>query len=235
MTMEMHPEDLVVAGVITGVDTDGIDLKILHILRGTESRDTIRIWDGTDFDCNGFHSMAASDIGVFNDTVILILPLIIFFENSWDVEGDYRRPDPYRYFPQLWVHNGQTSGFISGDWLAPPEYNLWQMAYSTLIDNLMEDGDCSFILSSTSVRPVTPMVFVNNPFNDRLTISFHQTEIWGQLRLHSLNGITWISREINSADVVELEVDHLPAGMYVLEILTTQGREVRKIIKQTSG
>lgn len=50
-TLEAFPERVILTGEIIAVDTTGITVAVLEVIRGQEERDTIRIWDGTDFDC----------------------------------------------------------------------------------------------------------------------------------------------------------------------------------------
>ena len=42
-------EHLVVMGEIVSIDEDGIDLEVIDVLRGEESKSIIRIWDGSGF------------------------------------------------------------------------------------------------------------------------------------------------------------------------------------------
>lgn len=96
-------DNLIVYGLIATQDQDGLDLNIIEVLRGSESKSQIRIWDGTDFECNGIWDMSAGTIGTIGDTIIISLPRITVNENPWDVIGDYRRPDPYRFTSELTV------------------------------------------------------------------------------------------------------------------------------------
>jgi len=75
------PDEVIVSGTITGVDADGIDFEIRDVIRGTESRAVIRIWDGTDGYCNGVISMAADEIGAVGESFVLLLPVIDSLEN----------------------------------------------------------------------------------------------------------------------------------------------------------
>jgi len=97
-------------------------MKVIEVLRGEESSTTIRIWDGTDFDCNGIRSMAASTIGAEEEVYIIALETITEIENSWDVIGDYRRPMHYGRTPELKVDGEIVTGFISGIDSAPIEF-----------------------------------------------------------------------------------------------------------------
>jgi len=143
-TSNDRPDDVVISGKIIGVDDDGIDVEVIHVLQGTESREVIRIWDGTDFDCNGLFSMAASALGNMDDTIIVVMPLITEIENTWDVMGDYRRPNYFGAITELRVTNGIIVGYIWGSAMTP----VYQMPYLHLISNWNEGPDaCSVFLS----------------------------------------------------------------------------------------
>ena len=67
---ERFDSSVILSGVILSEDIDGIDLEVMEVFRGLEMRSTIRIWDGTDFDCNGGWSMSASDLGEVGDSLV---------------------------------------------------------------------------------------------------------------------------------------------------------------------
>lgn len=233
-TLVQFPENLVLSGVIVSIDSTGIDIEVLDILRGEESRDTIRVWDGTDFDCNGIWSMAASDIGDVYDTIIIILPKIIQIENEWDVIGDYRRPDPYGHTSELKVKEGNAEGFISGDALAPPEYNVWNLNFDLLKSKIIADGDCSSIILATNDSKPESMITVNNPFESLLYVQLNGVVNKGFLKLYAMTGHVYLIKEINSESLIELELQDVPPGIYLLEVNTTGRREIVKLVKQNS-
>jgi hypothetical protein len=222
---------VVLSGVIVGVDSTGIDIEVLQVIRGEESRAIIRVWDGTDFDCNGPWSMAASDIGFVNDTIIIILPMITEIENAWDVIGDYRRPHPYVSSPELHINNGMAVGFISGIPGAPPEYFIWEIDFNVLINALTEDGDCSSIILSTKDAPDAFAITTNNPVEDVLYVDLNESAHTGYVKLYDLTGSIIASHTIYMDDMIAIEASHVPAGIYFLEVYTNGRRDIRKIIK----
>ena len=233
-TLVQFPENLVLSGVIVSIDSTGIDIEVLDILRGEESRDTIRVWDGTDFDCNGIWSMAASDIGDVYDTIIIILPKIIQIENEWDVIGDYRRPDPYGHTSELKVKEGNAEGFISGDALAPPEYNVWNLNFDLLKSKIIADGDCSSITLATNDSEPESLITVNNPFESFLHVQLNGLVNKGFLKLYAITGYVHLAKDINYESVIELDLQDVPSGIYLLEVNTTGRREIVKLVKQNS-
>ena len=183
-TSNARPDDVVLSGKIVNVDFDGIDLEVIDVLTGSESRDTIRIWDGTDWDCNGLFSMAAGDLGGLNDSIIVILPLIVSIENPWDVLGDYRRPDYFGYTPNLSVTNGLVVGYIVGSAWTP----IWGMPYLDLVTNWNDDPDnCSTLLSVDGDHLAAPFVahLANNTLN--LTIRSDVVAV-STIRILATNG-----------------------------------------------
>jgi hypothetical protein len=182
-TSNARPDDVVLSGKIVNVDLDGIDLEVIDVLSGSESRDTIRIWDGTDWDCNGLFSMAAADLGGLNDSIIVILPLIVSIENPWDALGDYRRPDYYEYTPNLSITDGMVVGYIAGSACAP----IWGMPYLELVTNWSDPDNCSTILSVDGTHHAAPFVahLANNTLN--LTIRSDLAAA-SMIRIHATNG-----------------------------------------------
>jgi len=77
---------------------------------------------------------------------------------------------------------------------------------------------------------ITPVISIYpNPVTDLLTIQM-QSEVF-QIRILDLNGKTQLSqRFINNAGNVQMNVKGLSKGVYLLEIYSTQGRFVRKLV-----
>jgi len=84
--------DLILSAEIIDTNQHGIRLKKIDLIEGTELRDTIPVWNDTDFFCTGTISMRATQIGEVGDTVIVMLPRIDSVYTPWGVIGDYRTP-----------------------------------------------------------------------------------------------------------------------------------------------
>ena len=80
----------IIRGKIVQTFNRGLKLKVLSVYRGNETRQEITIWDGTDFNCTGIYSMAASNMGKEGQTVLVQVAKIDSIENRWEIEGDYR-------------------------------------------------------------------------------------------------------------------------------------------------
>ncbi len=217
-------DELIVAGIISAVDNDGIDLDVISLIRGNETKTTIRIWDGTDFDCNGLHSMAATNIGSLNDTVVVMLPLIDTMQNTWDVIGDYRTPDFWTQSKILRVQNNVVRGFISGVPLSPNDNAVWDFDYDAFIDSWLEEMDCSLI-SSVDDNSESSINIFPNPTYDDLTIS---VDIESSYQICEVLGniVAWGSLQRGENRV---SMAQLPAGLYYVWL--AEGRKVIKVIK----
>lgn len=217
-TSNDRPDDVVISGKIIGVDDDGIDVEVIHVLRGTESSEVIRIWDGTDFDCNGLFSMAASALGDVDDTIIVVMPLITEIENTWDVLGDYRRPNYFGAITELRVTNGLIGGYIWGPAMTP----VYQMPYLHLITNWNEGPDaCSVFLSVDGVLESEP--FTARLVDDRLFLSIPRHAGSGStLRLLASNGQV-LGEQVVSAGSKEVELSGLATGVYHVVLVHQNG------------
>ncbi len=216
-TASHSEEDIIVIGYITSVDSDGINFEILHLLRGDENNSNIRIWDGTDFECNGPWSMAASDFGQPNDTLVLILPKIVEIENSWDIIGDYRRPNNYSLTPILTVQNNIVSGLISGLSDAPDEYKILSFDYNSFIDSWMQNEDCSQIVDNKELLTNSEIVVYPVPSSDFIIISRIENEKPLIFSIYDLNGNQIISNQ-KSIYNQQISISSLMPGVYLILI-----------------
>lgn len=119
--------DLIVSGEITYVDSMKLRLRIIDIFKGEETKDTITIWAGTDYECPPtWFSLSTIELGKKGDSIVIILPKIdsTNVENVWDVIGDYRRPYDLCITPYLKLENNSVFGEIK---------DLWPMPHSTVL------------------------------------------------------------------------------------------------------
>ena len=78
--------------VITNSFPHGVSLKVLHVIHGTETRDTITVWDngGPYNTCNDSLEVRASNYGNIGDTIILAINNVSSTPNgAWQIPGDY--------------------------------------------------------------------------------------------------------------------------------------------------
>lgn len=139
----------IVSGVVTSADNDGVDFEVKEVLGGVESRTTLRIWDGTDFDCNGLHSMAANDFLKVGDSLVIMLPMIDDIENPWDQIGDYRMPWPWGSSPFLYIRDGNVVGPIVGDYYQ--DHSIVELRYEYFVQEFLGSGICDLDLPNLVV------------------------------------------------------------------------------------
>lgn len=226
-TSNDRPEDVVISGKVLNVDDNGIDVEVLHVLQGTESREVIRIWDGTDFDCNGLFPMAASMLGDVDDTIIVVMPLITEIENTWDVIGDYRRPNYFGAITELRVTNGIIGGYIWGPSMTPD----YQMPYLHLISNWNEGPDaCSVFLSVDGVEQSDPfnVYFVENTLI--MSVPSH-AGLASTVQILASNGQVLLERQVPVGHI-QLEFSGLAKGVYHVVLQHHTGaRSSKRVVK----
>lgn len=232
-TLQAFPERNILLGQIVGEDSTGITVALLEVIRGEEERDTVRIWDGTDFECNGPWSMAAIDIGEIGDTVILMMPIIVDVENDWDVVGDYRRGNPYSYTPELRVEGELATGFIKGIPGAPPSVNIFEYDFSSLMSELANAGDCTDIVPSRELKKQGLRTKVINPISSYITVHFLGESPCNYLRLYAQDGQLVFQEKIErGVQTFQTTLNNLPGGLYLLRVDYDDGlEEFKKIVK----
>lgn len=219
----------VLSGKIIDIDDDGINIAIINILRGVENRDTIRIWDGTDFDCNGLWSLAASRLGHVNDTIIIILPIINSLENVWDVIGDYRIPDSYyEETAHLSVRNDTIRGFINGSPWSSNYVN--KIAFSDFI-NYWDDhtNDCiGLVATKKTVRHDLAIDVFPNPAKDYIKVSYQGRFDWSLYNIHG----RMVAFDSGLFDEDEINVAFYTKGIYLLKVKIGDHFQVKRIVIQ---
>lgn len=226
-TSNERPDDVVLSGRIVGTDMDGIDLEVIHVLKGSESRDTIRIWDGTDFDCNGLFSMAAADLGGLNDSIIVVLPMITTIENAWDVLGDYRSPYYFGATPSLIIRSGLVNGYYAGPSWSP----MAPIPYLEFMANWNNGPNhCSTYLSieATDLTPPFAAHLVHTTLN--LTIR-DDVALGSTIRMYAANGQEVVA-EKGITGSMRIDLSGLSAGMYNIILAQQDGsRSFARIMK----
>ncbi len=222
---ENQPDNLVVSGQIIGVDEDGIDFQVMKVFRGTESRAVIRIWDGTDFDCNGLISMAAADLGNINDSLVLILPVIDTLENDWEVMGDYRRPGIIRHTNSLRINNNTIFGLIEGLGEAPPPSKLTQMPYNDFVNSWNATGDCSDIgLHVEDFEEKELNIVYNNPVYSVAHLTFSTANYSSKIvDIFSFTGKKITSIQVNE-NALRIDFSTYPTGVYLIRVIEEGNR-----------
>lgn len=231
-TSSNNEENVIVFGKIVDNDQNGINIEIIELLRGNENRNIIRIWDGTDFDCNGFHSMAAIELGQDGDSIIIILPKIDSIENTWEVViGDYRVPDFYGFTTLLEVKNNIVKGLIEGISGAPNELNLLEFELEQFINSYVKEIGCDKITNTHETVEFENLVIYPNPFKSELSIKLGSVNKNIDVHIYNLHGKRVYSNKIERLNS-QISLSHLLSGIYLLEIRTKNRLAKRiKIVK----
>jgi hypothetical protein len=225
-TKAERPADMVMKGVVVASGNHSIQLSVIEILSGVESRSIVVIWDGTDFDCNGMVSMKSTLIGLPGDTVLCILPKIQTVQNTWDVIGDYRMPDHLFKTPVLKVLNGFLKGSVAGDMFT---WEIRTMPYQDFKNYWIQHQNSCITLvsiaSSAGHEPVSVYAY------DGL-IHFEPESAGGTFRflIHSADGVRLLEGEFKDRHTVDLK--DLPLGIYFISLADFYGRSyAKKIIR----
>jgi len=211
-----------ICGVISSSISHGINLKVIDVLSGIETRSVVTIWDGTDFDCNGNISMKSNLLGQVGDTIIVITPIIGGVpQNTWDVAGDYRMP--YYLFETAWlkVNKDTVRGYIAGAANTP----LVKYDYTSFKNYLLNhNNDClalninEIFKNEIEINLKHGYISNNSPSNNLFSIS-----------IYTIDGRIVLQAILSKGQ--EVKYDHLPSGLYLLAARKdTEIQITRKII-----
>lgn len=146
--------DVVLKGTMVASGSQSVQLQVLEVLSGIETRSIITVWDGTDFKCTAQFSMKASYMANLGDTMLIILPKITSVVNAWDVIGDYRRPYYLFEEPILFVKSDTVRGLINGSVsYNPPYWSVQKMSYQAFKNYwTTHSNDCVMLMSTQSLQ-----------------------------------------------------------------------------------
>ena len=215
--------DFVICGIISAKSGHSVEMSVIDVLSGVETRSAITIWDGTDFDCNGIVSMKATEMGAVGDTIIAILPMINGnHQNTWDVTGDYRRP--YSLYETAWLKivNDSVRGFISGAANAP----ILKYAYLGFKSYwISHSNDCLTLNVKETIADSKIMLAI---LGRRITINSLSEEYFS-VQLYSIDGR--LLNEYPSERQQNIDCSYLPSGVFLLKVSFISGALLtRKII-----
>lgn len=205
----MRGGDFVICGVISAKSGHSVEMNVIDVLYGVETRSVITIWDGTDFDCTGIVSMKAADMGAVGDTIIAVLPMInSVAQNTWDVAGDYRRP--YSLFQTAWLEvvNDSVRGYIAG----APNAPIMKYTYSGFKSYwASHSNDCITLNVKETIADKVKLTI----FDRRVTINC-LSEDYFSVGLYSIDGR--LLEQLPPDRQQTIDCSHLPTGVYLLKI-----------------
>jgi hypothetical protein len=228
-TSSSFSESLIVFGKIVSIDNNGINIEVIDLLRGEESKTTIRVWDGVDFECNGNWSMAAAELGEINTTIIVLLPKILEKKSDWEVIGDYRRPDFFGYTPDLKVENGIVSGLISGNASQPNKEE--KADYENFKNSWETNQNCSAVVLSSKRHNLKETFKMCTLSNNKFKIS-GDTFIKNQIEIFNIYGLK-VEASIIVEKEVEIDVSSYSLGIYFIRLKYDNNKfKTFKVIKK---
>jgi hypothetical protein len=222
----LHPDHNIIKGTIIDSIPRGIRLKVLSVIRGIELRDTVIIWDGTDIECNGPFSQAASLMGNAGDTILTVMAPADTIREPWQVLGDYVRPYFFGTTPELKIENDTLKGFISGGAGAPAPYQVWRLHFDDFITYWNSHSSSCNTLVGIEEKEVLNATLFPNPANQFLTIEGIDEEV--NIKFYSAQGAVLLSSAFRNHQV---DISSLPQGVYTAVMSAYKKEEIRRIIK----
>ena len=193
----------------------GRRFKVLDVIKGTENRDTITVWNGTDFDCNGPWSLSAEYMGNIGDTLLAALTVVDTVREAWQVLGNYVRTYNFGYTPELHYSNDTLTGIVAGSYFAPPQYALLQIAYSDFLQFWNSHAQSCYQLLDINETPSNALHFYPNPAEDNIYLNQSLQNI--QYALHSLTGAVVKTGCVYGSAI---NVANVASGVYFLQLQT---------------
>lgn len=200
----------------------------METLRGEESKDTITIWDGIPFECNGWIELKANLLGEINDTIIIAVFKLSSADTTWLQPGDYITPFSIAYISSLQLENGLVNGQIAGNSFN----NVKSLPYESFKEFVVEQGACSRVVKIDDLLLESELNIYPNPFSAQFWLTA-SNNIPGSLiyRLTSING--QVLRQGTFAERAQIDAADLPRGMYMLLVFNQKGILVarKKLVK----
>lgn len=205
----------------------GRRFMVLDVIKGVEARDTITVWNGTDFDCNGPWSLSAEYMGSMGDTLLASLTPIDTVRESWQVLGDYVRTYNFGYTPELRFSGDTLHGMIAGYYFAPPQTVLWQMAYTDFVQYWNANGQTCNQLVGINEAEADALHLYPNPVDEELFFSSTLSQV--PYALYNLTGGQVKSGVVTGSSV---NLKDFASGVYFLEIETSSTPRCFRLVKK---
>jgi hypothetical protein len=167
--------DLTASCVVADTFPHGISLKVLHVFNGSETKDTIKVWD-----LGGPYSMCYDSLSepgrwadIIGDTLLFALPKIDTIKNSWDVIGDYITPGFNCDAWALRVENDTVFGHISGSVYCDFLHNcLTSYSYNAFITDFPTNRlSCETWLNTKELSSKASLNYYPNPASDKIVFT----------------------------------------------------------------
>ena len=88
----------------------------------------------------------------------------------------------------------------------------------------------SFAVKQFALKPNA--IVLPNPFNESIQINLAEEQRNARIDLIGMQGNVLLSQETSSELELKFDTEALPAGMYLLQIMSASGTETHKIVKR---
>ncbi|NQY11766.1 MAG: T9SS type A sorting domain-containing protein [Flavobacteriales bacterium] len=218
-SMANHPDYNVFSAYVISHDPNSIKAVIIDVLSGTETRDTIIVWD-QEGSCMASEIKQASTIGSIGDTAVVSLGLIdgTNLHNAWDVVGDYRME--YFFFGchthRLSVTNGSVYGKINAAEFMPYELSMSLIKYSEFKESWLNlNGNCADLTVSSNIKQASNASI--RSYNSTITIKGK-----GLTTIYNLSGQRVHQSKLKGSTTIQLN-----KGIYLVRV-SHEGRTTAK-------
>ena len=155
--------------------------------------------------------------------------------NSWlkfELYLDYANQISYFTVPSLGISG--TSG-----WFSSSNFSETRLIVETIASVQAVHKFDNFVISAVDTVPLSTQDFISskfnvfpNPINDVVTITNNENINIEQIQVFDISGKSVKTHSYTNVNVVELNVENLASGSYLLQIKTDKGMAVKKIVKK---
>lgn len=225
-----HPNNKVFIGEIMRHDSLFTEFKIIHQLRGNETRTLVKIYDNpTPFNsCVGTYETESRFLGDVGDSILIILPEVDTSNanNYWGTLGDYYKPLGVCSAPVISLRNGALQGLITGSPNQFPQ-TIDSIPVNQFISNYVASSttnDCDIFLGITKVN-LSSFKIIPNPAKEFIYITIDNRAQVSKTELYSISGKLLFS---TSSYINKIEINDFPNGIYLLQIELKNGEKSSK-------
>lgn len=225
----LYAESYVFSGIVIDKDSLSVTLKILDVLRGNEIKDTIKIWSDGYWDCNGAIDMSVDNYASVGDTILTRVPKIDSLVHSWDVLGDYRRPDWFFNRCTYHIINDSIAGLTSNT-----DSPLYGAIDYTDFKEIWFENDSSCNKKTTDFKKNLEPQDINinpNPTSGSLIIHCETSKI-NTIRIFDIFGREIYLEEKEPRYYKNIDISLFSNGLYYVKIHSEFGTVIKKIIKK---
>lgn len=209
-TMQSETSDLLILGYkITNI-YHGMSIKVVQVLEGTETRDTITVWGDNGILCRHFSSAFS-----LNDTIVFALHNCDLYGNS--LNSNHEQPDHYQisncgvYY--LNYSNGQVIGSIDN--------GVSSLSLSNFLQTHTSCSTTTFIKKNNSNINLHP-----NPTHQKVFFQIRDYNGSVETQIYDLSG-----RLLENTNSKIINLENYTKGIYMFKISYANKVEELKVVK----